>query len=34
VSTWQLNRSFFLVGVQVSKGPGWMPRLPEGMKGV
>ena len=34
MSNWQLNRSFFLVGVQVSKGLGWMPRLSEGMKGV
>ena len=32
--SWQLNRFSFLVGVQVSKGPGWMPWLPEGMKGV
>ena len=31
---WQLNRFSFLLGVQVSKGLGWMPRLTKGMKGV
>ncbi len=34
MSDWQLNRSSFLVGVQVSKGLGWMPRLVQGTKGV